>query len=174
MAPSKPPIRSHGQAASPSGPPPDSHAESQPWPSLLPAAALSPAPALRVQKLHLMLAQFVARGMGYGAATAAVLPTSLDPAVWAELQAMQASVVQRLQKQHRDWVDGLTELAEDYSEFRQSNTLSKYVEREYNLVAQWGALLSDQAAQTAGLMENIQVDYGYWLAQQQEKRGVPT
>ena len=63
-----------------------------------------------------------------------------------------------------------TELAEDYSQLRQSNTLSKYVEREYNLVAQWGALLSDQAAQMAGLMENIQVDYGYWLAQQQEKR----
>jgi hypothetical protein len=153
----------------PSGPQPEAKTP-QLWDKLPHATALSPAPALRAQKLHLMLGEFVARGVGYGAATAAVLPMSADPGVWAELQAMQQSVVQRLQKQHQGWIEGFAALAQDYAGLRQANTLSKYVEREYNLVAQFGALVSDQAAQLAGLMENIQVDYGYWIAQQQEKQ----
>lgn len=136
----------------------------------LPPAAMSPAPLLRAQKLHLMLAQFAARGISQGAAMAAVLPMRLDANDWRELLAMQQSVLKRLQQQQQGWLDGFAALAQEYSQSRQANTLSKYVEQEYDLVAQFGALVADQSAQMAGLLENIQVDYGYWMAQQQEAR----
>jgi hypothetical protein len=139
----------------------------------LPPAAVSPAPLLRAQKLHLMLAQLVARGTSQGAAMATVLPMLLDANDWRELMAMQQSVLQRLKQQQQGWLDGLAALAQEYSQSRQANTLSKYVEQEYDLVAQFGALVADQTAQMAGLLENIQVDYGYWMAQQQEARKAP-
>jgi len=145
------------------------NAAAQAWQKLHPAT-LSPAPLLRAQKLHLMLAQFAARGIGHGAATAAVLPLRLDAESWKELQAMQQSVLQRWQQQQQGWLDGFAALAQEYGQSRQANTLSKYVEQEYNLVAQFGALVADQAAKMAGLLENIQVDYGYWMAQQQERQ----
>jgi len=134
--------------------------------------SLTPAPLLRAHKLHLMLTQFAARGMSHSAATAAMLPLRFDPGFWQELQALQQSVMKRLQQQQQGWLDGMAALAQEYAQSRQANTLSKYVEQEYNLVAQYGALVSDQAAKLAGLMENIQVDYGYWMAQQQERQGV--
>lgn len=137
------------------------------------AAAVSPAPLLRVQKLHLMLAQFAARGIGQGAAMATVMPLLFDANDWRELQAMNQSVVQRFRQQQQGWLDGFAALAQEYSQSRQANTLSKYVEQEYDLVAQFGALVADQTAQLAGLLENIQVDYGYWMAQQQEARHAP-
>jgi hypothetical protein len=145
------------------------HAASKALHKMTPAA-LSPAPMMRAQKLHLMLAQFAARGMGQGAATAAVLPLQLDAGGWQELLAMQQSVLQRFQQQQQDWLDGFAALAQEYGQSRQANTLSKYVEQEYNLVAQFGALVSNQAASMAGLLENIQVDYGYWMAQRQEQK----
>lgn len=140
--------------------------------SQLHLAAVSPAPAVRAQKLHLMLTQLAARGMGQAALMATVLPLRPDPEAWQELQAIQQAVMKRLQQQQQGWLDGLAALAQGYSQTRQANTLSKYVEQEYNLVAQFGALVADQAAQWMGLLENIQVDCGYW-AQQQVNKAAP-
>ncbi len=119
----------------------------------------------RAQKLNLLLAQLAMRGLGNGATSAAVLPLHMDAQAWQQLAAMQLAVLQRLQQQHKGWLEGMAALAREYEQVRQANTLSKFVEQEYNLVAQFGALLADQASQFAGLLENTQVDYGYWVAQ---------
>ncbi|GAA4349412.1 hypothetical protein GCM10023165_36110 [Variovorax defluvii] len=137
-------------------------------PSRVATIALSPAPLVRMQKLHLMLAQLGARGAGTAWAMATTLPMRLEPQDLVELSAMQQAVMERLRKQHNSWIEGLTVLMHESAEQRHANTLSKYVEREYNLVAQFGALLADQASQMAGLMETIQVNLGYWVAQKQE------
>jgi hypothetical protein len=77
------------------------------------------------------------------------------------------SICMRMVKLKHGWLQGLAAIAEQYAQRREANTLSKHVEREYNLVAQFGSLLADQAAKWAGLMENIQVDTGYRIAQKQ-------
>lgn len=142
-------------------------------PSHVATIALSHAPLVRMQKLHLMLAQLGARGAGTAWAMATTLPMRLQPQDLVELGAMQQAVMERLRKQQNSWIEGLTVLMHESAEQRHANTLSKYVEREYNLVAQFGALLADQASQMAGLMENIQVNLGYWIAQKQEPSPSP-
>ncbi len=133
------------------------------------SASLSPMPLARASKLQLLLGQFAMRGVGHGAATAAVLPLSFDSDTWQQLMAMQQAVAQRLAQQQKGWLEGLAALAHERSRIKEANTLSKYVEQEYNLVAQFGALVADQISQYAGLLENTQVDYGYWMAQQRRE-----
>ncbi len=98
---------------------------------------------------------------------ACMLPVRTDAQTWEELLSMQAAVWQRLQQQQADWVAGCQALVHDYAQLKQANTLSKFVEQEYNAMAQLGALISAQAASLGGLMENLQVDLGYWVTQKQ-------
>jgi phenylalanine-4-hydroxylase len=128
-------------------------------------AAQSTAPVQRVQKLHLLLGQMATRSFGNEVASAAVLPLRTDAQTWHELLAIQQAVWQRLQAQQTDWLQGCSQLAREYSQLRQANTVSKFMEQEYNVAAQFGALLSNQATALIGLLENIQVDYSYWISQ---------
>ena len=131
-------------------------------------AALSAKPVARASKLQLLISQVAMRGMAQGATAAAVLPLRFDPGTWHEVMALQQAVVQRCWQQQKGWLEGLAALAQEHSRLKEANTLSKYVEQEYNLVAQFGALVADQMSQWAGLLENTQVDYGYWMAQRAE------
>lgn len=125
--------------------------------------------ALHGHKAHFLMNQMLARSMNNQLTTATVLPLQFDADTWNDLLAMQTAVVNRLQQQQRDWAQGVTEIMQDYSQIRLANTLSKFVEQEYNLGAQIGALMTSQLSQFVNLMENIQVDYGYWIAQKREK-----
>lgn len=129
------------------------------------ASALSAKPVARASKLQLLLSQFALRGLAHGTSTAAVLPLHFDPETWRELMALQQAVAQRCLQQQKGWLEGFAAWIHEHSQLREANTLSKYVEQEYNLVAQFGALVADQMSQYAGLLENTQVDYGYWMAQ---------
>lgn len=139
------------------------------------AAASATAPAtlhhaaMHGQKAQLLLQQMLARGMANQVATATVLPMQFDADTWNELVSMQRAVADRLSQQQRDWAQGLTEIVQDYSRLRLANTLSKFIEQEYNLGAQLGALMTSQVSQFVDLLENVQVDYGYWIAQKQPK-----
>jgi len=73
--------------------------------------------------------------------------------------------VQRLQQQNEAWLKGCAILLQDYVQIKDANTMSKLVEKQYNLVAQWNQLLGSQATNLMGLEENIEVDYGYWASQ---------
>ena len=127
--------------------------------------------AMHGQKAQLLLQQMLTRGMANQMATATVLPLQFDADTWNELVSMQLAVADRLSQQQRDWAQGVTEIVRDYSRLRLANTLSKFIEQEYNLGAQLGALMTSQVSQFVNLLENVQVDYGYWIAQKQPRSG---
>lgn len=131
------------------------------------AAPLSPlhAPLVHAQKMNALLGQVAMRSAGTQMALACTLPWHLDSQTWQELQAMQAAVWKRLEQQQAEWVKGCQLLMQDYAQLKQANTLSKVVDQEYDFFSQFGALLTSQASAMAGLIENIQVDLGYWVSQ---------
>lgn len=90
-----------------------------------------------------------------------------DPVVWNEWMQLQAAVVQRLQLQNLNWRKGCAILADDYAQLRQANTMSKLMEKQCNLMSQSAQLLTSQATNFVALLENIDVDYGYWASQKQ-------
>jgi hypothetical protein len=133
------------------------------------STALGPKTFARGLKLQLMLGQAAMRAMAHGLTTAAVLPLRPEPQTLNELMALQQAVIQRIADQQKGWLEGCAALAEERNRIKEANTLSKFVEQEYNLFANFSALVADQMSQWAGLVENTQVDYGYWIAQQAQQ-----
>jgi hypothetical protein len=88
-----------------------------------------------------------------------------DAATWQELWALQTAVAGRLQAQQRAWVDGCTALWQDYAQLGRANTVAKVMDQEFGAAARFGALVKDQVAGFAELMENAQVNWAYWLSQ---------
>lgn len=88
-----------------------------------------------------------------------------DPVVWGEWTQLQAAIMQRLYVQHQNWHKGCAILIDDYGQLRQANTMSKLVEKQSNLMSQSAELLASQATDFVALLENIDVDYGYWASQ---------
>ena len=43
--------------------------------------------------------------------------------------------------------------------------MSKFMEKQCNLMSQSALLMTNQATNFVALMENIDVDYGYWASQ---------
>ena len=134
----------------------------------VPATAAAPAAMQQAQTLGLLLAQSFARSAANGAATAALLPLALRPAAGPELLELQFAVLQRLQQLQQDWWQGWTAWLDEFGQLRRANTLSEHLEQNYNLCEQFAALLKSQASDLTDLQENLEVDYGYWVAQQVE------
>lgn len=130
-----------------------------------------PAPFRHMQTIMNLSSQWAARNANNSAISAGLLPAAFDADTWKELLAMQAAIIQRLQDQQKSWVDGINSLGQEYAQIKQANTMSKYAEQQFNLLAQFGQLVSAQATALMGLQENIQVDYGYWAAQKQQAAG---
>lgn len=129
--------------------------------------AMAPAPVKRAQKFHLLLSELMTTSAGNHMATATLWPVLFRPEVLAEFFAFQKAVMARIDQQNRNWVESCAAVAQEYSQLGAANTLSKLVEQEYNVFAQFHAVAAAQAASWAGLMENVQVDYAYWIAQKQ-------
>ena len=132
------------------------------------ASALAASAATHVE--HARTAQrlaqkYAASMVNNGALSLALAARLWDPAVWSESMQLTAAVGQRLHQQGLNWRQGCTILLEDYGQLRQANTMSKLVEKQCNLTLQLGQLLSGQATDFLGLLENIDVDYGYWASQ---------
>ena len=122
-------------------------------------------PLLRAQKLYWLAQQVAWRGAGVQVAAAATLPWHAgDAATWQEWWALQSAVATRLQAQQQAWVDGCTALWQDYTRLGRVNTLAKAMDQEFGIAARFGALVKDQVADFAELMENAQVNWGYWLS----------
>ena len=138
---------------------PDPVAESE---ALASSALTSVAHALTTHRL----AKKYAASMANNGALSLALATRLwDPEVWSESMQLQAAIVRRLQLQGQDWRAGCTLLLEDYGQLRQANTMSKLLEKQCNLSSQLAQLLGNQATNFVALLENIDVDYGYWASQ---------
>jgi len=139
----------------------------EPTPSTAQAMPLWPAPFMRAQKVQHLMQQVFTRGMSNQCSTACMLPLHADAKTWHEWLSIQQAIAKRVQAQQQSLIDGLAGVAENYGELKLANTLSKFVEQEMNIVADINALVADQMAGWANLIENIQVDYGYWLSQKQ-------
>ncbi|GJJ04546.1 hypothetical protein RugamoR64_50840 [Duganella rhizosphaerae] len=100
-----------------------------------------------------------------GAMTMALVTKLWNPTVWSEWTQLQAAIAQRLYDQNQDWHKGCAILVEDYGQLKQANTMSKLLEKQGNLVSQSAALLTSQTTNFVALLENIDVDFGYWMSQ---------
>lgn len=127
------------------------------------------APMLRAQKMHMLACQLMGSTLRNEVGTATLLPLTLDTALWQELLDIQQAILTRVSQQQQDWWNGCKQVYADYNQLKMANTLSKFVEQEYNVVAQFNDLVANQTASWAGLMENIQVDYAYWLEQKHQQ-----
>ena len=133
----------------------------------VPVPVATPLPWQRAQKMQMLLGQLAMRGLDNEMTSATTLPQRLDLSTWSELAALQMAVWQRMQQQQMDWMRGCASLFNEYNQLGAANTLSKLFEQEYNVFAQFGTLLADQASSFMSLLENTQVDYAYWISQKQ-------
>lgn len=143
----------------------------RPNPALIspPAAQppLAPPPAVEhLLKRHSLLSRQLAQATQHGWSTAALLPFATQPQTWQELLQLQQAVVQQLQQLQHGWINGWTAWLGEFGQLKRANTMSKLVEQEFNLVAQFVLLLQGQATDLTNLQENIEVNYGYWLSEQ--------
>lgn len=129
------------------------------------ATQAAPATLGHALKAHSLLNNRTTRLVNNGLVTAGLATHLMDPQVWEESLQLQKAVMVRLQQQNQDWLKGCAILMQDYAQIKQANTMSKLVEKQCNLVTQWSQLLTSQATNLMGLMENIEVDYGYWVSQ---------
>jgi hypothetical protein len=124
------------------------------------------AQALTTQRLT----QKYATSMANNSALSLTLATRLwDPTVWSEAMQLEAAILRRLHTQGLNWRKGCTILLEDYEQLRQANTMSKLMEKQGNLISQFSQLLTSQTTDFIALLENIDVDYGYWASQKQSE-----
>lgn len=137
----------------------------------LPAAA--PAVLQRTHKAGALLGQSAARTAANSAATAMFLPLTARAQTYDELFAMQQAVIGRIAQLQQGWLRGWNQWLHDFGQMRQADTLSEHMEQQYNLGARVGALCKQQATDLLSLQENLEVDYGYWLARQARERLQP-
>jgi hypothetical protein len=128
--------------------------------------AALPGPTARGLALQSVLTR-VASGQPAQAlrATLALPGMALDPGVLREGMALAQAASQQWLSLQGQWLEGLSELAAEMGEFRQANTVSKYVDQEMNLVQQTMALLGAQTTATVRLAENIQNNVAWWVSQ---------
>jgi len=91
-----------------------------------------------------------------------------DASLVTEMVQMQRSIFQRLATQQTDALRGLAEISARAAHIRKANTVSKLMEQEYDLFAQFNALIVAQATTLVELAENIQMNAGYLLTRKAE------
>lgn len=137
--------------------PPAREASSQTHPALLPLT--------RVHAYHQLFGKLASRQLlGLQGLWSWMLQPRFDYEVLNEGLAMQRAILERLATQQTEWVQGLETLATEAAGLRNVNTMSKLMDQEYDIVSQFGALLSGQATAMMELLENIQIGTGYLLA----------
>jgi hypothetical protein len=128
-------------------------------------AAGAAAPLAHAMTTQRLAQKHAARLANNGVLSLALTTRFWDPTVWNEWMQLQMAIVQRLQMQGLDWRKGCAILVDDYAQLRQANTMSKLLEKQGNLMSQSTQLLTNQATNFMALLENIDVDYGYWASQ---------
>lgn len=149
-------------------------------PAMLPMtmfAVAQPAPKTNVVPLdHALKARAVAsdrlaRGAAATLATMQLAARGIDAGTILELAEMQDAVRARCKALSEGWVKGWEAWAQYADQLKGANTMSKFVERECNILAQAMALMMKQVTDISGLQENIEVDYAYWVSEKlAEKR----
>jgi hypothetical protein len=138
--------------------------QSEPLHSGVPPSDGARLPMWSGQQFTMLLSNYTTRHCHNSMATTAFNPAG-DTHTWSELIELQQATSQRLMQQQMNGVNGLLALFQERGKVKQANTLSKWFEQEYYWFASLNALVASQATSMVNLMENIQVDYGYWVAQ---------
>lgn len=116
--------------------------------------------------LHTLMSGWLTRAANSGIAAVKLNPFAANPQTWGELLQLQGAVMQQLQQQQQDWLRGWAAWTQEAAQIKHVNTMSKLVEQEFNLVAQFVQLLSEQATNFVNLQENIEVNYSYWVSEE--------
>lgn len=119
-----------------------------------------------LQKRNSLLSRHLAQTAFNGWTAAARLSFSTRPKTWQELLELQQAVAQQVQQLHQGWMQGWAGWLGEFDQLKRVNTMSKLVEQEFNLAAQCLLLLQGQATDWTNLLENVEVNYGYWLSEQ--------
>ncbi|HSV77865.1 MAG TPA: hypothetical protein VLK85_01495 [Ramlibacter sp.] len=131
-----------------------------------PEAPISgPKPLQQAQAFATLIGQSLARSGATAAASATLLPLASRADVGAEWIDLQFAVLQRAGEMQQQWMGSWQAWLREYAELPLAETLSEHMEQQYNLVEQFAAQLKSQAADVVEFAENVQVDYGYWVAQ---------
>lgn len=80
-----------------------------------------------------------------------------------DLIDFQIAIVGRMGMQQKALLEGLGQIQQEYYEYQDANTISKMADNSNNIVGQITSLAQNQTAGWAQLLDNIQVDYSYWL-----------
>lgn len=134
-------------------------------PPAAPSALPYPPVVEHLLKRYSLLSRQLAQSAHNGWTSAALLPFSTGPQTWQELFQLQQVVLQQVEQLHQGWLSGWTAWLGEFAQLKRVNTMSKLVEQEFNLAAQFVLLLQGQATDWTSLQENIEVNYGYWLSE---------
>lgn len=151
-----------GTMMTPQRPRPDAdrlqHAASMPW---IPLARTWALQRLALQRAAVQAGQAAQLGQW-------LLRSPLDAQAALDLADMAAAVWQQWLALQVQWAGDVAELGEEMAQLRRAETVSRYAAQELNLVQQTLALGAQQLGATLQLMENVQNNVGYWLAQRAE------
>lgn len=133
-----------------------------------PANAAAPTAMQYLTKRSHVQLGWATRATECGMGTARLIAAGRADETWAALIQMQRALQDQLQEQTIGWFKGLAALGREYTQLRAANTMSKIVEQDFDLVAQFGQLVSDQATNVANIFESAQVGYAYWVSEKLE------
>lgn len=105
------------------------------------------------------------RTMDNCATSVKMWPHLMDTDTWTDLLQMQSAINDRLQQQNQQWYKGVAAIVRDYGRIKKANTMSKLFEQQFNVIGQWGQLVSNQTTSLVELQQNIETNFGYWLHQ---------
>ena len=115
--------------------------------------------------------EWAVRAMANANASAQLFALGIDLDSWQDLLLMQQAAWRRLMMLQNGWTQAWRTWVVYSDQIRGANTMSKLVEREGNIVAQFVSLMTSQATDWVGLQENIHVGYSYWVSEKlSEKR----
>ena len=86
-----------------------------------------------------------------------------------DMLAMQSAIMNQANTLSQAYLTGLQNIQQEFVELQHVNTLTKMADQEAGIAGQALALNKSQMTSWLQLMENIQVNYGYWLQQQESK-----
>ncbi|KMO29127.1 hypothetical protein VQ03_29510 [Methylobacterium tarhaniae] len=133
-------------------------------PAPVAAAATVGAPLRRT----VLVSELATRSAANAVGTAQLLAANPDSRIIDELCEMQGAFAKQLWKIDQDWRAGLMRIYEGSLSLRRANTVSKVVEQDFNLIGQYGDLVTNCMTSVATLVENTNVGYSYWLAKKIE------
>ena len=124
---------------------------------------LKPAPVHNAMKRQEVRTAWAARSFEAGTGTMRLIASGRAAETSLELLQMQMAVAKRLHELGQTWVQGVAAWTTECAELKAANTMSKVVEQEFDLLGQFGKLVTDQATAMVNLMESVQVGYGFWV-----------